>query len=146
MDRCWLFFMLEFSFVWLVSNIEKVFVIRRGYVWVRYDMDWCWFFFMLLFCFCLARVQYMIPPDTCLVGFAKRQYVVIIAAFRYLPGGLCEATHVKVKKWQHTCTKRCMHNTAIWAYIYRHARRMPHKGSLKSSTCALRGPKDWGKP
>ena len=47
--------------------------------------------------------------------------VVMIAAFRYLPGGICEATHVKVKKWQHTCTKRCMHNTAIWAYMYEKA-------------------------
>ena len=91
--------MLEFSFVWLVSNIEKFLL----YDVVMFESDTTWidadfFHASIWFLFGSNTIhdssRYM-PGGVC---EATDKDVVMIAAFRYLPGGICEATHVKVKK------------------------------------------------
>ena len=100
-------------------------------------------------------------PDTCLVGYAKRQIRTssCLRAYRklrtfilsgYLPGGICEATSEDDVIWQLTCTWRCMHigchTRAHWRARLVHSavprtgaslRRCKHTNKVTTSPAAI---------
>ena len=94
--------MLEFSFVWLVSNIEKVFV----YDVVMFESDTTWIDADLFSCLVLV----LFGSNT------------IHDSSRYMPGGVCEATDQDVVMFARTENSALLFfpDTCLVGYAKRH--------------------------